>query len=246
MDGKSNVDADGLIENYDRNGHAVARGAGFNELYSSSNLRLWNVEPDADILMNHILEVVIGKTNQRKADIICGEWGYNALTAAFEKRYNGNVAFASKPWNNDGTGRPFMWTGNDLTVKNGQIKNVIEINGIELNFVIDPAKDDRSRAVELHPLGGPISSYEYDIIGLGGKDAKSNLRIVRRAGEAPFWRTVLGMRGLGMEGTNSFGAPGAISTTTDASNILYMEPGIGSKVLDPTAIVRYYPVQSYV
>ena len=248
MDGKSNVFADGTVQNVDQNGHTVPRGAGFNELYSSSNMRFFSDAPDADILMNHILEIVIGKTNQRTADIIMGEWGFKALEQAFVKRYGGDSKFNQKPWINDGTGRAFQWSGpngNELTVKYGQIKKVIEMNGIVLNFIIDPSKDDPKRAIQMHPLGGPITSYEYDIVGLGGKDSKSNLKIVRREGEAPFWRTILGMRGLGMDGTNSFGSPGVISTSTDASSIHYMDPGIGAKVLDPTAIVRYYPVQSY-
>lgn len=249
MDGKSNVFSDGTIQNVDRNGHAVPRGAGFNDLYSSSNLRFFNSEPDADILMNHILEIVIGKTNQRTADIMMGEWGFKALEQSFVKRYGGSSKFNERPWINDGTGRAFQWSGengNDVAVKYGQIKKVIEVNGIVLNFVIDPSKDDISRSVQMHPLGGPVSSYEYDIIGLGGKDSKSNLKIVRREGENPFWRTVLGMRGMGMLSENSFNSPGVVSTTTDASNILYFEPGVGAKVIDPTAIVRYYPTQSYV
>lgn len=244
LDGKANVWDDGTIQNVDNNGNAVPRGAGFNELFSTSNLRQWNGVPDATLLMKHILDIVISKTNQRTADIICGEYGYLALADAFAKRYGGTDKWNENPWINDGTGRAFQWKGNDIEIKTGQIVKVVDVLGITLNFVIDQSKDNMERAVEMHPLGGPVSSYEYDIVGLGGKEAKSNMKIVRRKGEAPSWAAVNGIRGMGKFGAGSMMNPNAVATSTDATTIHYFEPGIGAKVKDPTAIVRYYPVQS--
>ena len=73
---------------------------------------------------------------------------------------------------------------------------IATINGIEFSFVIDPSKDDLKRNKIYHPLGGPASSYEYDIMGFGNKDEKSNMQIVRRKGQTPIWGVEEGMRGF--------------------------------------------------
>jgi hypothetical protein len=117
---------------------------------------------------------------------------------------------------------------------------VATINGIQFAFVIDPGKDDLKRNKTMHPLGGPASSYEYDIMGFGSKDEKSNMQIVRRSGETPIWGAEEGIRGFYSE-AGSFFSPKRLSTAVDASTIHYFEPGIGAIVWDPTKIIRYYP-----
>lgn len=241
MNGHSNVKADGTITNIDQNGFTATTGSGFKEQWLTSNKHVWNTLPDLDFLNEIALDATVGKVawENRKMVIKAGEYGLTALSNMVTLKY-GAGAWSSYPWAGDATGRAFSWSGNELKVKTGQIMGVATISGIEFNFVIDPQKDDLKRNKIMHPLGGPASSYEYDIMGFGTKDEKSNMQIVRRSGETPQWGVEEGMRGFYKE-KGSFMMPKRLSTAVDASTIHYLEPGIGAIVWDPTKIVRYYP-----
>jgi len=239
MNGQSNVKSDGTITNIDKNGFTATTGSGFKEQWLTTNKHTWNTVPDLDFLNEIALDAVVGKVawENRKMVIKAGEYGLTALANMVTSKYGGS---AWAPWAGDATGRAFTWSGNEVKVKTGQVMGVATINGIEFSFVIDPSKDDLKRNKVMHPLGGPASSYEYDIIGFGTKDEKSNMQIVRRKGETPIWGVEEGMRGFYSE-KGSFWNPKRLSTAVDASTIHYFEPGIGAIVWDPTKIVRYYP-----
>lgn len=242
MNGKSNVRSDGTIGNIDKNGFTATTGSGFKEQWLSSNKHVWSLEPNLDFLTEIALDAVVGKVswNNRKMVIKAGEYGLTALSNMVMEKYGANAWTSSRPWMGDTTGRAFSWSGNEIRVKAGQVMGVATINGVEFSFVIDPSKDDRKRNKIRHPLGGLASSYEYDIIGFGNKDEKSNMQIVRRKGETPMWGVVEGMRGFHKE-NGSFWNPKRLATAVDASTIHYFDPGLGAIVWDPTKIIRYYP-----
>ena len=241
MNGQTNVKTDGTITNIDQNGFTATTGSGFKEQWLTSNKHVWNTLPNLDFLNEIALDAVVGKVawENRKMVIKAGEYGLTALSNMVTVKY-GAGAWKSYPWAGDSTGRAFSWAGNEIKIKTGQVMGVATINGIEFSFVIDPQKDDLKRNKVMHPLGGPASSYEFDIIGFGTKDEKSNMQIVRRSGETPIWGVEEGMRGFYKE-SGSFMSPKRLSTAVDASTIHYFEPGIGAIVWDPTKIVRYYP-----
>lgn len=246
VNGHSNVWEDGTIGNVDKNGFSAKTGAGFKEQWLTSNKHVWNGRPDMDFLNEIALDAVVGKIkwDQRKMVIKAGEYGLTALSNMVMEKYGANAWTASRPWMGDNTGRAYTWNNNEINVKAGQVMGVATINGVEFSFVIDPQKDDRKRNKIMHPLGGPASSYEYDIMGFGSKDEKSNMQIVRRKGETPVWGVEEGMRGFYQE-SGSFMSPKRLSTAVDASTVHYFEPGIGAIVWDPTKIIRYYPEQTY-
>ena len=239
MNGQSNVRQDGTVGNIDRNGFTATTGSGFKEQWLSSNKHTWTLAPDLDFINEIALDATVGKVSwaNRKMVIKAGEHGLSALANMVTTKYGAN---AWAPWAGDTTGRAFSWSGNEITIKAGQVMGVATINGIEFSFVIDPSKDDPKRNKLPHPLGGLASSYEYDIIGFGTKDEKSNMQIVRRKGETPIWGVEEGMRGFYKE-KGSFMNPKRLSTAVDASTIHYFDPGIGAIVWDPTKIIRYYP-----
>lgn len=245
MNGHSNVWADGTIGNIDKNGFSAKTGAGFKEQWLVSNKHVWNTRPNMDFLNEIALDAVVGKIkwDERKMIIKAGEYGLTALSNMVMEKYGANAWTSSRPWMNDTTGRAYTWKDNEITVKAGQVMGVATINGIEFAFVIDPSKDDLKRNKVMHPLGGPASSYEYDIMGFGSKDEKANMQIVRRSGETPIWGAEEGIRGFYNE-AGSFFSPKRLSTSVDASTIHYFEPGIGAIVWDPTKIIRYYPEQT--
>jgi len=245
MNGKNNVWADGSIGNIDKNGFSATTGAGFKEQWSTSNLHTWNTAPDLDFLREIALDAVVGKIlpENRKMVIKAGEYGLTALSTMVTEKFGANAWTAG--YMNDGTGRAFSWKDNEVNVKTGQVMGVALINGISFSFVIDPSKDDRDRNKLTHPLGGLASSYEYDIMGFGGKDETANMQIVRREGEYPVWAVEEGMRGFKSSRGTSFGAPKQLSTAIDASTIHYADFGVGAIVHDPTKIIRYYPEITY-
>lgn len=245
MNGHSNVWADGTVGNIDKNGFTAKTGAGFKEQWLVSNKHVWNTAPDMDFLNEIALDAVVGKISfgNRKMIIKAGEYGLTALSNMVMQKYGANAWTANRPWMGDNTGRAFSWSNNEVRVKAGQVMGVATINGIEFSFVIDPSKDHRKRNKIQHPLGGPASSYEYDIMGFGTKDEKANMQIVRRKGETPKWGVEEGIRGFYKE-DGSFFNPKRLSTAVDASTIHYFEPAIGSIVWDPTKIIRYYPEQT--
>lgn len=242
MHGHSNVWDDGTIGNIDKNGFTATTGAGFKEQWSPSNKHVWNTTPDMDFLNEIALDAVVGKIKygDRKMIIKAGEYGLSRLSDMVMNKYGANAWTATRPWMGDSTGRAFEWANNEIKVKAGQVMGIATIMGIEYSFVIDPSKDDLKRNKIMHPLGGPASSYEYDIMGFGSKDEKSNMQIVRREDESPIWAVEEGIRGF-LKKNGSFNDPKQISTAVDASTIHYVEPGIGAIVWDPTKIIRYYP-----
>jgi hypothetical protein len=247
MNGHSNVWADGTIGNIDKNGVTATTGSGFKEQWLPSNKHVWNDAPNMDFLNEIALDAVVGKIkfSERKMIVKAGEYGLTALSNMVMEKYGANAWTATRAWMGDTTGRAYSWSGNEIRVKAGQVMGVATINGVEFAFVIDPQKDDLKRNKIYHPLGGPASSYEYDITGFGSKDEKSNMQIVRRTGETPIWGVEEGIRGFYAE-KGSFMSPKKVSTAVDASTIHYFEPGVGAIVWDPTKIIRYYPEETQV
>ncbi|MCP4255520.1 MAG: hypothetical protein GY775_19365 [Candidatus Scalindua sp.] len=247
VNGHSNVWADGTVGNIGRNGIKATTGAGFKEQWLTSNKHVWSGKPDMDFLNEIALDAVVGKIkwDQRKMVIKAGEYGLTQLSNMVMEKYGANAWTASRAWMGDTTGRAYTWKENEINVRAGQVMGVATINGVQFSFVIDPQKDDLKRNKIMHPLGGPASSYEYDIMGFGSKDEKSNMQIVRRKGETPIWGAEEGIRGF-YNDAGSFFSPKRMANPVDASTIHYFDPGIGAIVWDPTKIIRYYPEQTYV
>ena len=240
MYGRSNRNREtGRVALKSEAGFEIISGSGWQEQFLSSNRHYWTGAPDLDEMTNIILDVVVGTTSfgRRRAVVRGGEWGLIELSKMVQRKY-GSAAFA---WQGDDSGRAYTWTGNGINFKTGQIMGIALVNGIELVFMIDSSKDDQTRnKVDMPGLPGKVSSYQYDIIGLGGRDAESNLRIVRRADEEPTFGILQGMRGP-VKGGTSFNNPRILSTAVDGSTWHYKEHGVGAKVNDPTRIIQYWP-----
>lgn len=240
MNGKSNRWDDGSYGNYYKNGYKIVAGSGFKEQWAASNKHLYNLEPDLDFLTEITLDAVVGKIpmGQRKVIIKAGEYGLMALSRMVEKKYGASAVL--KPWQGDTSGRAYSWSGNEVSVKTGQVMNVAVFNNITFYFVLDPSKDDPKRNKLEHPLGGLASSYEYDIMGWGSMDEKANMQIVRVKGQNPIYGAAEGMRGFDKT-TGSFMTPKSIASAIDGTTIHYFDPGIGAVVWDPTKVIQYHP-----
>ena len=242
MNGKSNRWEDGTYGNYDKNGYAIKAGSGFKEQWSASNKYTYNTAPDLDFLTQIALEATVGKVDasKRKMVIRAGEWGIMALSKMVQDKL-GSAALTNLAHLGDTTGRAFKWENNLIDVNLGQFRSVAVINGISFYFMVDPSKDDPRRNKVEHPKGGLASSYEYDIMGFGGVDEKSNMQIVRRKGETPIYGEERGMRSFTPTGATSFRNPKHLTTPIDGGVMHYQDFGVGAIVWDPTKVIQYHP-----
>jgi len=243
MNGKSNVWDDGTVGTFDKkNGYEVRAGSGFKEQWSPSNKHTFNTEPDLDELTEIALDATVNEvgTSERVMVIKAGEYGLMELSRMVQRKL-GSTAIQNLSYLQDSTGRAFKWGGNDIDVNLGQFKSVAVINGIKFIFMLDASKDDPARNKMEHPKGGLASSYEYDIMGFGNADEKSNMKIVRRKDENPIFGAKEGMRGFFSSTGTSFGNPKSIASSLDGSTIHYFEPGIGAMVVNPDRVIQYHP-----
>ena len=118
--------------------------------------------------------------------------------------------------------------------------NEVDVSNSEEETCLQTSESTIKRNKLPHPKGGLASSYEFDIMGFGGVDEKSNMQIVRRKGEAPIFASVEGIRGFNGS-TGSFMNPKTIASPVDGAHIHYMDPGVGAVVWDPTKVIQYHP-----
>lgn len=243
MNGRSNRDVKtGKVNLHSDAGFEIISGSGWKEQVLASNRHYFSGKPSLTYLLELIMDVVVGTTSwgAREAIVRAGEYGLAELSNMV-REYLGADAFQNATYLGDTTGRAYTWDGNTLKVNTGQITGVALINGIRLIFMLDSSKDDPVRnKVAMPNMPGLVSSYQYDIIGLGGKDETSNMEIVRVEGRDPIFGVLEGMRGV-FNGGTSFNNPKALATAVDGSEFHYLEPGVGARIKDPTRIISYWP-----
>lgn len=245
MHGRSNRNPKtGFVGLTSEAGYEIVAGSGWKEQMLSSNRHYYTGQPNLKELIDIILDTVVGTISfgARKAIVYAGEFGLKELSDMVTRAYGSGAYTQNKPWMQDTTGRAFKWdSGNGIFAKSGQIMGVADVNGIELTFMLDASKDDATRNKMMMPgKPGFVSSYQYDIVGLGGKDADSNMKIMRIAGQEPTFAVKEGMRGM-FKGGKSFTSPKQVATAVDGTTIHYQDFGIGAKVSDPTKVICYYP-----
>ena len=247
MNGRSNRDrTTGRVGLLSDAGYEIISASGWKEQTLSSNRHYWTARPSLKELTAIILDVVVGTTSwgARKAIIRAGEYGLMELAEMVQREYGAEAYRANRPWlGADNSGRAFTWKGeNEIYLKTGQVMGIALVNGIELVFMLDSSKDDPNRnKMQMPGKPGFVSSYQYDIVGLGGKDAESNLQIVRRQGENAFFAVKEGMRGAYNNKGGTFSSPKQVASAVDGSTYHYFEPGVGARVNDPTKVISYYP-----
>lgn len=243
MNGRRNRDINtGRVNLLSDAGFEIISGSGWKEQVLASNRHYFTGRPNMTHLLEVILDVVVGTTSwgSREAIVRAGEYGLIELSRMI-REYLGDDAYKDAAWLQDTTGRAYSWSGNNLTVNTGQIAGAAFVNGIKLTFMLDSSKDDPVRnKVPMPNLPGLASSYQYDIIGLGGKDEKTNMEIVRVEGRDPIFGVLEGMRGV-FNGGTSFNNPKSIASAVDGSTFHYFEPGVGARIKDPTRVISYWP-----
>lgn len=242
MYGRSNKWDDGTRGNIDHNAEMIHIGPGWKEQILNSNRYYFSGTPSFEEIQNIAIEASVDKLSMgtRTFIIKAGEYGLIALSKS-AREFNAKIENANGI--SDTTGRNITWSNNDITVRVGQVQSVVTYNGIRFIFMLDPSKDSGVGArnkLKLANLPGFASSYQYDIMGFGDMDEKTNMSIVRREGETPVFAVEEGIRGF-FNNKGSFSAPKHVSNGVDASVLHYHDFGIGAMVKDPTKLISYGP-----
>jgi len=168
---------DGSFKNKGKSGYEYEQGAGLRQQIESSNLEFYPTNDfDIEWLTNKMLDLSVNKLamDSRRFVLRTGERGMVQFSKALE-----NYASLYTPLN-DQT-RVAMKSGNTLQYR-GQFLDYIGPQGIHITLQHDSMKDNTVHNKDLHPDGGPVSSYEYDILDIGTVNGEPNIQKVAQRG----------------------------------------------------------------
>ena len=180
----SNMAPDGSYKQKGKSGQYIQLGSGINEQISRSNYYTFN-KFNIEELTNMLLELSIGKINrsQREVNLSTGEWGMVDFHKDLE-RLSTLYSPANDNYRIYGKGKGEMGY-------RGQFMEYIGPNGVKVNIMHDPTKDDPVRNKKYHPSKpGLIESRNFDVLNMGTNEGESNIQkvSVKRWGEIRKWR----------------------------------------------------------
>jgi hypothetical protein len=187
MYGTSNRTAQGNYMQKGDSGYEIKQGAGIRQQMEASNTAFYN---DFDIkwLTQLLLDLSVGKLSEgeRKFVLRTGEWGMYQFHLALED-------FASLYTPLFDQNRVFKGKGNAMGFR-GQFLEYMGPNGIVVQLMHDPMKDDPERNKIKHPNGGLAESYRYDILDMGMVDGEPNIQKVEIKGQGDIVGYEAGLR----------------------------------------------------
>ena len=244
---KTNKLSDGTTLNRDpQTGINADSGSGLYELMSAGNIHPYYPGGlSVDYINKVILDASVTKVpeDKRAITILAGEYGLVDLHKMLRKELITTNLLPA--YMGDTTGRAYEWDkkGNKVSVNFGQVIGYADVNGIRVNFMHAPHKDNPIRNKLLYPNGGRASSYEYDILDFGTTNGRPNIQRVELEGQPDIYALQIGIRSaFGSSGTEKM--PAVVSTETDMDVIHYMS-WIGSIIWNPTKIIRLIPAMLY-
>lgn len=175
MYAQSNKSADGTYKQKGKSGNVIKQGAGLKQQIEQANYYTYN-EFDIDKFVDMLLELSVGKIvqGQREVTISTGEWGMVEFHKAIEDR----TALFTPARDNY---RIYSGAGGakDGMGFRGQFTEYYGPNGVKVNIIHDPTKDDPVRNKKKHPTkSGLLESYNYDILNMGTSDGSPNIQKV--------------------------------------------------------------------
>jgi hypothetical protein len=187
MYGTSNRTAQGNYMQKGDSGYEIKQGAGIRQQMEASNTAFYN---DFDIkwLTQLLLDLSVGKLSEgeRKFVLRTGEWGMYQFHLALED-------FASLYTPLFDQNRVYKGKGNAMGFR-GQFLEYMGPNGIVVQLMHDPMKDDPERNKIKHPNGGLAESYRYDILDMGMVDGEPNIQKVEIKGQGDIVGYEAGLR----------------------------------------------------
>jgi hypothetical protein len=241
---RSNRNKNGEYTNIGKSGDVIKTGDGLYALLENGGNLIWYNDFSLKLIEDALYNLFAGKTdfNERSVVISTGEKGgmlfqkaaladgsgwksmfdFEATNLGLVKKANN----ASAPW------------GGALSVAVPQVTEFIAPMGIKITLEIDQSKDNinHSGYKMMHPLGGPASSYIFDILDMGSS-VEPNIQKCKIKGHPDEWMGYeAGFRNPFTGAWNN----DSMSNDEDAAVIHKAADG-GIVVWDPTRTVRIMP-----
>jgi hypothetical protein len=210
MFGTSNRSADGQYKIKGKSDYSIVEGAGIRQQMEAANTSYYNVF-SIEELSAKLLDLSEGKlkTDEREFVLRTGERGayeFHLSLEEFTQLYT-PLRDEMRSYKTSGSGLSQMELG-----YGGQFVEFIGPNNIKVNLSVDSMYDDRNRNKLMHPNGGVVESYRYDIFDIGTTDGAPNIQKVAVKGQPVVHKYIPGLR-------NPFDPHGnfsAIGTAEDA------------------------------
>lgn len=201
MFGTSNKSADGQYRVKGKSDYAIVEGAGIRQQMESANTSFYT-QFDIEELSSRLLDLSEGKlkTDQREFVLRTGERGAFEFHKALE-----SFSQLFTPLLNQDRMYKVNQQGFQMGLGyGGQFIEYLGPNGIKVNLSVDSMYDDRNRNKLMHPNGGVVESYRYDILDIGTTEGAPNIQKVGVKGQPIIHRYIPGLR-------NPFDPDGAMS-----------------------------------
>lgn len=183
MFGKTNRDSSGRFLNKGKSNLEIKAGSGIREQMEVSNTTGY-VKFSIRLLEDMLYELSEGKLdfNQRKFVLRTGERGAAQFHRAVTAEASGWMAVGF-----DNTGKDSIHKTDSKLHSNAysagfQFTEWKAPNNIHVMLEVDPMYDDKVRHKVLHPDGGVVESYRYDILYIGDMD-EPNIQKIKVKGE---------------------------------------------------------------
>lgn len=180
MFGTANRKSDGSYEQKGDSGYSIVEGSGLREQCETSNTSFYTTFDIRD-LAERLMDLSEGKlgADERSFLMATGERGAYQFHTALE-----DYVQLFQPLQN--TDRMYKVTQNGIEMGlgyGGQFVEFKAFNGVKLNLSVMQMYDSRDRNKILHPDGGVLESYRYDIWDMGTSDGVPNIQKVAVKGK---------------------------------------------------------------
>ena len=242
--GRSNRNKNGEYTNIGVSGDAIRTGSGLYEQMENGGNTVYYNDFSLKVIEKALYDLFGGRTdfNERSVILSTGELG----GALFQKAAlaDGSGWKAAFDFNGDNLGLMKKTTnaaapwGGAISVATPQVTEYIAPMGIKITLDIDQSKDNinQSGYKLIHPLGGPVSSYIFDILDMGSS-VTPNIQKCKIKGHPDEWRGYeAGMRNPFTGAWNN----DCMSNDEDAA-IIHKMADSGIVVWDPTRTMRIMP-----
>ena len=241
--GRSNRNKNGEYLNIGKSGDVIRTGAGLYEQIEMGNVIYYN-DFSLKLIEDALYDLFAGKEDfkDRKVTLRTGEKG----GALFQKAAlaDGSGWKSMFDFNGDNLGlitkttNPAAPNGGALRVAVPQITEFVAPMGVTITLDIDMSYDNinHSGYKIMHPLGGPASSYIFDVLDLGSS-VNPNIQKCKIKGHPEEWRGYeSGMRNPFTGAWNN----DHMSNDEDAA-VIHKMADSGIVVWDPTRTMRIMP-----
>jgi hypothetical protein len=236
MFGKTNRDENGRFLNKGKSNIEIKAGSGIREQMEVSNRHTYNRFSLAQI-EDILYELSEGKLEfgQRTFMLRTGERGAAQFSKAVKAEVSGWLPIG---FDNTGTNSIQKTSSkfHDNSYAAGfQFTEWRAPNNIRVLVEVDPMYDDKVRNKVLHPDGGVLESYRYDIMHIGAME-EPNIQKIKVKGDDELRGYIAGIR-------NPFdGRRGGVMNHMEDSATMTAMCGTGAMVKDPTRTATLIPL----